>query len=58
MEVSRINANTPHRLHAIVRLVPKLRNPKREDILNLVQPPKLVGTNNQGKVDQAPHQDC
>lgn len=53
MEVSRIGANTPHRLHAIVRLVPKLRNPTREDILNLVQPPKLVGKNNQGKVDQS-----
>lgn len=53
MEVSRIGANTPHRLHTIVRLVPKLRNPKREDILNLVQPPKLVGKNSQGRVDQS-----
>jgi hypothetical protein len=52
MEVSRIGANTPHRLHAIVRLVPKLSSRKREDILNLVQPPKLIGKNSQGRVDQ------
>lgn len=53
MEILRAAANTPHRLHSIVRLVPKLKNRKREDILNLVQPPDLVGKSSKGKVDQS-----
>lgn len=33
---------TPHRLHAMVRLVSRLSKPKREDILNLLQPESLA----------------
>ena len=37
---------TPYRLHAMVRLVPRLTNPRRSDLFTLLQPDKL--TDNQG----------
>lgn len=33
---------TPHRLHALVRLVSRLENPTQEDLLNFLQPPGLI----------------
>lgn len=38
---------TPHRLHALLRLVSRLRSPSREDILNLLQPRSLPAVKNQ-----------
>lgn len=52
MEILNNKAITPHRLHAMVRLVPKLRNPKREDLLDLVQPPALIESA-EGRIDQS-----
>lgn len=41
---------TPHRLHALVRLVPRLETPTRQDLYNLLQPSALASD---GKQDLA-----
>jgi hypothetical protein len=41
---------TPHRLHALVRLVARLEGPKRKGILDLLQPPEL-GLNQESASD-------
>lgn len=42
MEIINNGQITPHRLHALVRLVSRLENPSRDDLLNLLQPDKLI----------------
>lgn len=49
MEIINNNQITPHRLHALVRLVPRLRNPNKESLLDLLQPPDLIGNQDAGK---------
>ncbi len=44
MEIINNNQVTPHRLHALVRLVPRLRTPNRNDLLEMLQPPDLVNS--------------
>lgn len=44
MEIINNNQVTPHRLHALVRLVPRLRMPDRNDLLEILQPPDLVNS--------------
>lgn len=45
MEIFNNGQVTPHRLHTLVRLVPRMQQPKRADLLNMVQPDTL--SNNQ-----------
>jgi len=40
---------TPHRLHAFVRLVSRLQNPNREELLNLLQPTEMGGSQESSK---------
>jgi hypothetical protein len=42
MEIINNGQITPHRLHALVRLVSRLDDPTKEDLLNLLQPPGLI----------------
>jgi hypothetical protein len=49
MEIINNNQITPQRLHALVRLVPRLRNPNRGSLLELLQPPDLVSSQEAGK---------
>jgi len=44
MEIINNNQVTPHRLHALVRLVSRLRTPNRGDLLEMLQPPDLVNS--------------
>ncbi|HSH79393.1 MAG TPA: hypothetical protein VLA19_12800 [Herpetosiphonaceae bacterium] len=44
---------TPHRLHALVRLVPRLREPRRADLLDLLQPSVLPHVKNQTAASNA-----
>ncbi|MGB1250864.1 MAG: protein DpdG [Candidatus Promineifilaceae bacterium] len=45
MEILNNPVVTPHRVHALLRIVSRMNRPKREDILDMLQPAKLV--NNQ-----------
>jgi hypothetical protein len=49
MEIINNNQVTPQRLHALLRLVPRLRKPSRESLLNVLQPPDLVDSQEAGK---------
>lgn len=49
MEIINNNQVTPQRLHALVRLVSRLRNPNRDNLLELLQPPDLVKSQEAGK---------
>ncbi|MCL4868798.1 MAG: hypothetical protein KJ063_07515 [Anaerolineae bacterium] len=49
MEIINNNQVTPYRLHALVRLVPRLRTPKRDDFLELLQPLDLVSSQEASK---------
>lgn len=49
MEIINNNQVTPHRLHALVRLVPRLRMPNRNDLLEMLQPPDLVNSQDASK---------
>jgi len=49
MEIINNNQVTPHRLHALVCLVPRLRTPSRDDLLELLQPPDLVNSQDASK---------
>lgn len=49
MEVINNNQVTPHRLHALVRLIPRLRTPNRNDLLEMLQPPDLVNSQDASK---------
>lgn len=49
MEIINTNPVTPHRLHALVRLVSRLRTPDRNDLLEMLQPPDLVGSQEASK---------
>ncbi len=49
MEIINNGQITPHRLHALIRLVPRLDNPTREDLLNLLQPPGLISNQDAAK---------
>ena len=44
MEIVRTNQVTPHRLHALIRLVLRLKNPTRKELLDLLQPPELISS--------------
>jgi hypothetical protein len=49
MEIINNNQVNPHRLHALARLVSRLRMPKREDFLDMLQPPDLVNSQEASK---------
>lgn len=49
MEIINNNQVNPHRLHALVRLVPRLRTPNRNDLLEMLQPPDLVNSQDASK---------
>lgn len=49
MEIINNNQVNPHRLHALVRLVSRLRTPDRNDLLEMLQPPDLVGSQEASK---------
>lgn len=48
-EILNSAAITPHRLHALVRLVSRLKEPKREDVLNMLQPASLISNQDTSK---------
>jgi hypothetical protein len=49
MEIINNNQITPRRLHALVRLVSRLRQPNRASLLDLLQPPDLVDSQEAAK---------
>ncbi|MBK8989773.1 MAG: hypothetical protein IPM39_27555 [Chloroflexi bacterium] len=49
MEIINNNQVTPHRLHALARLVSRLRTPSRDDFLEMLQPPDLVNSQEASK---------